>query len=1197
MKNNFLRNLQIGFGFSLLLLIISSIASYISINNLLKSSSLVAHTQLIIAKLELVISGLKDAESGQRGFLLTGDETFYAPFNSGKTQALNVFDEVKQLTADNPAQQKNCIILKKALNKRLESLIDRIEEKRVDLTITKSKLEIGKNYMDNCRQIVAKMQAEEQVLLNSRVSRMNTFASYVPFLILIVSFLACLISILFYYRVRKDYTERDGLQKLLIEKEEEINNRISVIQEIAAKIAKGNYDSRIVDEEGDKLGELAYSLNDMAKSLTDSFTLLNDKEWLQTGLALLNEKLVGNKNVNEICYDTLKQLVKYGECINGALYLVENGTLNIKSHFAHENYMLPSYKIGEGIIGQVFLDKKEQVLNNVDDLKYSLSLSNGKILVTHILVLPILHEDKAIGAIEVGCREDFSEIDLQLFKASSNSIGNAIAAALSREQIQKFLEETQSQAEELQSQQGELENLNAELEMQAQKLQTSEEELKVQQEELLQTNQELEERSKLLEEKNILITDRNLEIQKKAEELALSTKYKSEFLANMSHELRTPLNSILLLSRMMSENETHNLNEDQVESAKVINSSGHGLLNLIDEILDLSKIEAGKMSLDYETVSIDDILLEMKLLFTPVAKDKNLKLIIEKEENVPQAIEIDKMRLGQILKNLLSNALKFTIKGEVKLLLKINPANKNLLEFIVSDTGIGISAEKQKLIFEAFQQADGSTKRKFGGTGLGLSISRELTNLLGGQLSVSSETSKGSVFTLSLPVIEPVSISKDITAKNPIAVSRDYQIKEEETAAPSQVVNFIPNEVPDDRNEINEQDKIILIIEDDTIFATVLLKYAQKQNYKGIIAVRGDQGIEMALKYHPVAILLDIQLPVKDGWQVMDELKANQKTRHIPVHIMSSLEVKKESLLKGAVDFVNKPLALEHLGEIFRKLEDALNRFPKKVLIVEENSKHAEALSHYLEGFNVSSEIENTVNESVSTLLKKDVDCVILDMGVPDKAGYDVLEAIKKNQGLENLPIIIFTGKSLSKSEEMRIKKYADTIVVKTAHSYQRILDEVGLFLHLVEDKKEENYMVKPRKFNPMNEVLTNKKVLIADDDVRNIYSLTKALEKHRMKVVSAIDGKEALEQLKANPDIEIVLMDMMMPELDGYETTAIIRKDSLFKNLPVIAITAKAMMGDREKCIQAGASDYISKPVDIDQLVSLLRVWLYEKK
>jgi CheY-like chemotaxis protein/nitrogen-specific signal transduction histidine kinase len=690
--------------------------------------------------------------------------------------------------------------------------------------------------------------------------------------------------------------------------------------------------------------------------------------------------------------------------------------------------------------------------------------------------------------------------------------------------------------------------------------------------------------------------ERNLDIQHKSDELELSTKYKSEFLANMSHELRTPLNSILLLSRLLSENNEKNLNPEEVESAKVIQSSGNGLLSLIDEILDLSKIEAGKMDLEYARVHIAEIQEDMRSLFAPIAKDKNLELMMHIAPDVPLAVETDKMRLEQVLKNLLSNALKFTKKGSVSLKINLLPENPSFLKFSVTDTGIGIPADKQALIFEAFQQADGSTRRKFGGTGLGLSISRELAKLLGGEIKVHSEPGHGSEFSIVIPVVPGMArlIMKEMNKED----EREHEREKERSSERNKyTVSLIPEEIPDDRSNIIPGNRIVLIIEDDTNFAVALLSYTRKRGYKGLVAVRGDAGIEMAHLYKPVAILLDLQLPVKDGWAVMEELKANIATRHIPVHIMSSVEAKRESLLSGAVDFINKPVAMEQMQDIFRKLEEALSRSPKKVLIVEENPKHAKALAYFLETFHINAEIKDSVKDSISTLQNKDVDCVILDMGIPAGSAYETLETVKKSPGLEHLPIIIFTGKNLSRAEESRIKKYADSIVVKTAHSYQRILDEISLFLHLVEENNSETKDQKnAARLGALDDVLKNKTVLVADDDVRNIFSLTKALEQHKMKVISATDGKEALQAMKENPNVDVVLMDMMMPEMDGYESIKRIRMEPGFKDLPILAVTAKAMMGDREKCIEAGASDYISKPVDIDQLLSLLRVWLYDK-
>lgn len=819
-----------------------------------------------------------------------------------------------------------------------------------------------------------------------------------------------------------------------------------------------------------------------------------------------------------------------------------------------------------------------------EDIQISYAL--GEIKPTHVVAVPLLNT-KIEGAIELAGIHEFSPLILEFLKIVSGNIAIAIKSTKHRQRVLELLEETQSQSEELQIQHSELEAINSELEAQTEKLQASEEELRVQQEELQQTNEELSERSVLLEEKNS-------EIQKKSEALELTTRYKSEFLANMSHELRTPLNSILLLSRLLSENNSKGMNTEEIEFAKVIQSSGNSLLGLIDEILDLSKIEAGKMELEFIEFPTREITENLTNLFAQVAKEKNIRFeIISKE--APTIIKTDKMRLEQILKNLISNAIKFTDEGSVSLEIKINDDDHNIICFIIKDTGIGIPLDKQPLIFEAFQQADGSTKRKYGGTGLGLSISRELAKLLNGEIILHSIENEGSTFTFCLPIVGSVK-KPSIEKLPPIEIENKEENKETDSKN-KYISTIIPDEIEDDRNTISEEDKVILIVEDDINFAKSLLSFSRNKGYKGVVAVRGDYALNFALKYKPIGILLDIELPVKSGWEILEELKNDPHTKHIPVHIMSSHKLRQESLLKGAVEFLDKPVAFEKIPEIFMRIEHIINKEAQKVLIIEDNPKHAKALAYFLESYNINSEIKSEVSDGLEALNKNEIDCVILDMGIPDKHAYEILEGVKKTPGLENLPVIVFTGKSLSLKEEVKIKKYTDSIIVKTAHSYQRMLDEVSLFLHLVEeskdsDGKKESY----KKLNLLNNILFDKTVLIVDDDVRNIYSLTKALEVFKMNVITAFDGKEAIKALEENPNTDIVLLDMMMPNMDGYETAEKIRSNPKHLTLPLIAVTAKAMTGDREKCIKAGASDYITKPVDIDQLLSLLRVWLYDK-
>jgi signal transduction histidine kinase/DNA-binding response OmpR family regulator/CHASE3 domain sensor protein len=1196
-KATFKRNLVIGFGLSLLLLIVSSVASFFSIRNLLVSASWVDHTNTVILNLERTLSFLKDAETGQRGYLLTGDEDFLGPYRGAYDSVQTSLQALKKLTADNQEQQIATGQLQLLVVRRQALLQESIRVRQSGRSISVDSLEKGRLIMQDARRLVSMMEDREKKLLWVRTQNLDRISAYTPVLIVIAALLALLITSIFYIRVKRDFDERTKLQEALQEKELEISRRIDIIREIAEKISAGDYSIRVNDEQRDGLGSLTVSLNRMASSLETAFSQLAEKEWHQAGVAGLNNRMVGEKTVETLAAHIIEYLAEYTSSQVGALYLVgADHLLHLKGSFAFINTdERKSIAIGNGMVGQCAASRQTMLLKDITPENITISYAAGEIRPKNIVAVPILFEGHVKGVIELASLTPYTANELSYLDAIIHNVAIALNTAENRRRMQELLEETQAQSEELQVQHGELENINTELEAQAQKLQASEEELRVQQEELQQANQELEERSRLLEDRNQVIVERNLEIQKKAEELEVSTKYKSEFLANMSHELRTPLNSILLLSRLMAENNERNLTDDQIESAQVIQSSGKGLLELIDEILDLSKIEAGKMDLEYAHVPVHEICADMEALFAPIAREKNLALNVNITPEAPALIETDKMRLEQILKNLLSNALKFTARGAVTLEVSSVPEDASLVRFAVRDTGIGIPADKQQVVFEAFQQADGSTRRKYGGTGLGLSISRELAKLLGGEIRLESEPGRGSDFSVTIP-LRPQEEKEQ--APLPPTQQQAEEVWQDAVRAKEKKDDFIattiPEEIPDDRNNLTGADKIILIVEDDTKYAGILLEFTRKRGYKGIVAVRGDHGIEMALRYKPAAILLDIVLPVQSGWQVMEALKSNPATRPIPVHIISSLEAKKESLQKGAVDFINKPLALEQMPRIFQQLENALTRNPKKVLIVEENAKHAQALAYFLENFNVSTEITENISSSVAALQKKDVNCVILDMGVPDQHAYETLETVKANRGLEDLPIIIFTGKNLSRAEENRIRQYADSIVIKTAHSYQRMLDEVALFLHLVEEKADNNKPARKQQA-PLKEVLQGKTVLIADDDVRNIFSLTKALEQHKMTIISALDGKEALQQLENNPKVDIVLMDMMMPEMDGYETIRMIRDTPKYKYLPILAVTAKTMLGDREKCIKAGASDYISKPVDIDQLVSLLRVWLYD--
>ncbi|MDQ6531357.1 response regulator [Flavobacterium sp. LHD-85] len=1187
MNGNFKRNLLISSLVSLLVLTISSVASFISIKSLLNSNFWVNHTQDVIYNLNEGSSIITEAQTSMRGYLLTGDEQFVERFNEAETKSNSYFVKLDELTADNPSQRKLLEELSEKRSGFFKYLNNQIVKKRLSKQALVFDLNEGRNMMNEMRAIIKKVENTEQKLLDERNSNSERYGRYSLALIAIAFFIAFLISIVFLIRILKDYNERTLLQQELIKKDKETAERLQVISGIATQISKGNYDVKIDDRKADTLGALGSSIHEMKDSLKSSFDLLSQKEWLQSGVATLNDKMLGEKTIQKLSKDVIEFLCQYTNSSAGVLYVVDGEELAVTGGYSY----IPSknrerIKKGEGLIGQSIVSGKMLELKTLspDDIQINYAL--GEIKPTHIVALPLM-DFKIEGAVELASIYGFSMLQLEFLNIVANNIGIAIKATQNRKRVMELLEETKSQAEELQIQHSELEAINAELEAQTEKLQASEEELRVQQEELEQTNEELSERSVLLEEKNT-------EIQKKSEALELTTRYKSEFLANMSHELRTPLNSILLLSRLLSENNNKTMNNEEIEFAKVIQSSGNSLLGLIDEILDLSKIEAGKMDLEFLDVSTKEITDNLYNLFYLVAKEKGINFeIIAKE--APIVIKTDKMRLEQILKNLISNAIKFTEKGTVSLEIKVDTDDDKIICFIVKDTGIGIPLEKQPLIFEAFQQADGSTKRKYGGTGLGLSISRELAKLLRGEIILHSKVNEGSTFTLCLPVLG-FAINKISVNKIPHAEEIEVTTESDEEK-PKYISEVIPEEIEDDRDSIAEGDKVILIVEDDINFAKSLLAFTQKKGYKGVVAVRGDYALNFALIYRPIGILLDIELPIKSGWQVLEELKNHSHTKHISVHIMSSHKLKQESLLKGAVDFLDKPVAFDRIPDVFKRIEHIINKESQKVLIIEDNPKHAKALAYFLETYNINSEIKSEVSAGLSALGKQEVDCVILDMGIPDKQAYEILDGVKKSPGLENLPVIVFTGKSLSIKEELKIKKYADSIIVKTAHSYQRMLDEVSLFLHLVENKKEgNNAKESSKKLNSLNNILFEKKVLIVDDDVRNIYSLSKALEAFKMNVITAFDGKEAIKILNENPDTDVVLLDMMMPNMDGYETAEKIRSNPKFLNLAVIAVTAKAMTGDREKCIKAGASDYITKPVDVDQLLSLLRVWLYDK-
>jgi CheY-like chemotaxis protein/GAF domain-containing protein/HAMP domain-containing protein len=986
----------------------------------------------------------------------------------------------------------------------------------------------------------------------------------------------------------------------------------------ADAIGQGNYDIELKTRgEKDVLG---HAISKMRTNLATMSKETKAQNWLKTGQAELNEKMRGEQDLLELSENIINYIATYIDAKVGAIYLKdESDTLKLVSSYAYtkRKNLSNEFKIGTGIIGQAALEKKPILITNVPDDYIKINSGLGEAKPLNILVLPFLYEGVVKGVIELGSFHELTDLHLQFLQLTAENIAIAFHTAKSRVELKKLLEQSQAQSEELQAQQEKLRVTNEELEEQTQALKESEEELKMQQEELKKANAELEQKThdltnqkKEIESKNIELEIARKEIEQKAADLELSSKYKSEFLANMSHELRTPLNSILILSRLLYENKKGNLDEKQVESAQTINSSGSDLLSLINEILDLSKIESGKMIINLDEMSLKQLPIYLKQNLQHVVEEKNLYLKVKLDEKLPEKIITDRQRVEQIIKNLMSNAIKFTHEGGVTVHVYKPTSTKNIkrhdlqvgktIAIEVTDTGIGIPAAKQRQIFEAFQQVDGTTSRKFGGTGLGLSISRELARILRGEIHLESEEGKGSTFTLFLPeAISIEDINPNLIEKQAVPIE-----KEKTKAVTDQTAEIIKtpkktkksvNEIRDDRLDMKEGDKSILVIEDDQKFAKLLFDMTRENGFKCLIAGDGEAGLQLAMQYIPSAIILDVGLPRADGWMVMERLKNNPETRHIPVYFISGQDKKMEAMQMGAIGYLIKPVNMEEINNAFSKIETIISKNIKKLLVVEDDETMRKSILELIGNNDVTITATGKGEEALKLIHKEDFDCMVLDLGLSDISGFDLLKKINDDKGICDIPIIVYTGKDLTKKEDSVLHKYAKSIIIKGAKSPDRLLDEVSLFLHRVEsnlpnDKKSHVQMQYDRE-----EIFKGKKILIVDDDIRNIYAISSILGEKDMEIVTAENGKDALNALQKNSKIDLILMDIMMPEMDGYEAIGKIRQQAELKNVPIIALTAKAMKGDRQKCIDAGANDYLSKPVDVDKLLSLLRVWLYK--
>jgi CheY-like chemotaxis protein/signal transduction histidine kinase len=842
------------------------------------------------------------------------------------------------------------------------------------------------------------------------------------------------------------------------------------------------------------------------------------------------------------------------------------------------------------------MEKKRTIVNNLPENYIKVASGLGEAAPTALAVVPVLFQDEVTGILELASLEPFTDLHLSYMDMFVESLSVNLETVKSREALADALAQSQAFSEELQVQQEELTSANEELEEQTQMLEHSQAQLEAQQEELRVTNEELEEMNRSLQLQHEKVDQARQEIEIKAKQLAIASKYKSEFLANMSHELRTPLNSVLLLSRILAMNKDNTLTDKQIESANIIYNSGNDLLSLIDEILDLSKIEAGKMTIHNENVALKDLELGIRNNFQHIADDKNLTLEIELEQDLPPNINTDRKRLDQIIKNLLSNAFKFTSQGSITVsfrrpmpgsLLSSKLEYEKMIAITVQDTGIGIPEDKQKVIFEAFQQADQGTTRAYGGTGLGLTISRELAQILGGEIRLKSEPGKGSTFTLYLPMGKP----GKITALLDSGKEKEPDVKEQEPEPAKETTSQL---ISDDRYSIEPNDSIILAIEDDPAFADMLIDQCHQKGFKTIITTSGEEGLKLATQTKPDAIILDLRLPGMDGWKVLETLKDNPKTRHIPVHIISIKDVTLDAIRKGAVGQLTKPVTREALEEAFGKLETIFNKQIKELLVVEDDTKLRNGLVKLFHDSDIHIDQAATGNEAINAIRSRTYDCVILDLGLPDMTGFQVLRRLEANEKLELPPVIVYTGQELTREEEADLRRYAESIIIKGTKSEERLLSEVSLFLHRVVGITPERKRKMITNLYESENIFQDKMILVVDDDMRNVFALSRLMEEKGIKIFKAENGEKALKILDKEPNIDLVLMDVMMPVMDGYDAMRQIRAQARFEQLPIIALTAKAMKQDRDLCLAAGANDYLTKPIDTNRLFSMMRVWLY---
>jgi len=967
-----------------------------------------------------------------------------------------------------------------------------------------------------------------------------------------------------------------------------LTNQVRAIADVATAVTKGDLTRSIQVEARGEVAELKDNINTMIDNLRGTTDRNQEQDWLKTNLAKFTRMLQGQRDLVTVGRMLLSELAPLVDAQHGTIYQMERSdpseafdpldakAVRLLAGYAQREDQPVRIALGVGLVGQAAAEKQRILLNDVPPDYTTIQSSLGSAAPTSVIVLPVLFEGETMAVIELAALRPFTSTHLQFLDQLTQSIGVVLNTIEATMRTENLLQQSQQLTTELQTRQIELQQTNQELASKAKQLAEQNEEVE-------RKNKEVEQARRALEEK--------------AAELALTSKYKSEFLANMSHELRTPLNSILILGQQLAENVAGNLSAKQIDFAKNIHSAGTDLLTLINDILDLSKIESGTVTVEPEEITFFNLRDTVHRTFHHVAETKGLGFNLDINLALPRSFVSDPKRLQQILKNLLSNAFKFTAQGSVAMSIRQvtsgwNPDHpvlgnaSSVIAFIVTDTGIGIAPEKQKLIFEAFQQADAGTSRKYGGTGLGLAISRELASLLGGEIRLRSQPGTGSTFTLYLPLAYTGPTQRQLAASGSEAHAP--------RAMPVLSIAKAEEIVADDRGEIHEGDTVLLIIEDDPHYARILLGIARAKGFKAVVANRGQQALSLAREYLPTAICLDVFLPDMLGWTVLNNLKLDPQTRHIPVQMLSVEEERQHGLAHGAFAYLVKPATTGELESAFDKLKTYIEPHTKRLLVIEDNGGERDSIVELLSHDDIEIVAVGTGREALGALRERRYDCCVVDLRLPDMSGFELLDKLRAEPELEEIPIVVFTGKELSQAEEAQLRAVAKSVVLKDVQSPERLLDETALFLHRVVSDLPEGKRNMIERLHGSAEVLRGRRVLVVDDDARNIFALTTILENQGMDVVSATNGRQAIEIIQATPDLSVVLMDIMMPAMDGYETMHEIRNDSRFRTLPILALTAKAMKGDREKCLQAGASDYIAKPVNTDQLLSLLRVWLY---